>query len=63
MPMVNVCQVIGSVTVIRIAPTEVMNFAVVLLHSLTVLMAGAWSGTNSVMATMIVGTTVMKMAV
>ena len=63
MPMVNVCQVIGSVTVIRIAATEVMNYAVVLLHSLTVLMAGALSGANSVMATMIVETTVMKMAV
>ena len=59
--MVYVYQVIGSVTVFRIASTTVMNFAVVQLLSLIVLMAGAWNGVNSVMATMIVGTTVMKM--
>ena len=63
MTMANVYQVNGSVTVIWIAPIEVMNYAVVLLHSLTVLMAGALSGTNNVMATMIAGTIVMKMAV
>ena len=58
--MVYVCQVNGSVTTMLTVLIEVTNKDVVLLHSLTVLMAGVSSGINGVIQTMIAGTIVMK---
>ena len=60
MIQVNAYRTPITATVLMIAQTEVTNLRVVLLHSLTVQMADAWTMPNDVMVIMTVGTTVMK---